>query len=206
MPMPRPPTTDRQDELFDLVDREDRIIGLATRREVHRDKRLLHRAVTVLVYRGQELFLQKRSETKDMYPGCWTVSCSGHLGSGETYEAAARRELAEELGIRSPVHLRWMFKDVIEFPKETEIMAFFRCETNEEMTLNTEEISDGRFFLIDDHFLRVVLPSMETTPDLAFVIRALEADPSLSSAFSVPVDPKKFRDEDSNGSADGVAG
>ncbi|MGE9290616.1 MAG: NUDIX hydrolase [Puniceicoccales bacterium] len=86
-------------EWFDVVDRNDCVIGRETRREVHRRK-LLHRAIHVFVFRPDGcLYLQKRSATKDTAPNRWVSSCSGHVDSGEDYETAARRELGEELGI-----------------------------------------------------------------------------------------------------------
>ncbi|MFP4351568.1 MAG: NUDIX hydrolase [Puniceicoccaceae bacterium] len=86
-------------EWFDVVDARDRVIGRETRSEVHR-RGLLHRAVHILVYRPDgALFLQKRSAEKDTAPNRWVSSCSGHVDAGEDYEAAARRELGEELGI-----------------------------------------------------------------------------------------------------------
>jgi isopentenyl-diphosphate delta-isomerase len=85
-------------ELFDVVDAEDRIIGQAPRHEVHA-RRLLHRAVHVLIHNAAgHFFLQRRSLTKDTFPGCWDSSCTGHVDAGEDYLSAAWRELSEELG------------------------------------------------------------------------------------------------------------
>ena len=90
---------DNPDELFDIVDDEDRVIGVARRADVHA-KGLLHRAVHILVCRRNgEVFLQQRSMEKDSHPGKWDSSASGHLDSGERYDVAAVRELREELGI-----------------------------------------------------------------------------------------------------------
>lgn len=91
------------DEIFDVVDENDRVIGQATRAEVHR-KKLFHRAVHIIVSddRGN-VVLQKRSLAKDTCPGLFSTSCAGHVDSGETYEAAARRELGEELGVPAEV-------------------------------------------------------------------------------------------------------
>lgn len=86
-------------EWFDVVDENDRVIGKETRSQVHK-KKLLHRAIHVFVFRSDgALYLQKRSATKDTAPNRWVSSCSGHVDSGEDYETAARRELGEELGI-----------------------------------------------------------------------------------------------------------
>ncbi len=86
-------------EIFDVVDHQDQVTGTATRGEVHAEK-LLHRAVHVFVFNKRgDLLLQKRSTLKDLCPGLWDYSVSGHLDSGENYEAAAVRELDEEMGI-----------------------------------------------------------------------------------------------------------
>ena len=89
----------RGDEVFDVVDDADEVTGQATRREVH-ERNLLHRAVHVFVLnRHGELLIQKRSRFKDVHPGVWDSSVAGHLDAGEGYEAAAIRELEEEMGI-----------------------------------------------------------------------------------------------------------
>jgi len=49
--------------------------------------------------RNGDLYLQKRSRLKDMNPGVWDSSVSGHLDAGEDYLQAAVRELGEEIGI-----------------------------------------------------------------------------------------------------------
>ena len=86
-------------ERFDVVDEADQVIGQASRAEVHAAG-LRHRAVHVFVFHPRgDLLLQKRSHLKDNHPGVWDSSVSGHLDQGEDYPAAARRELAEEMGI-----------------------------------------------------------------------------------------------------------
>lgn len=87
------------DELFDLVDEQDRVIGQMPRRQVHAEHRL-HRAVHIFAFNKHgELLLQKRSHLKDAMPEKWDSSAAGHLESGEDYHPAAVREVAEELGI-----------------------------------------------------------------------------------------------------------
>lgn len=89
-------------EIFDVVDENDLVTGTATRGEVHANK-LVHRAVHVFVFNKRgDLLLQKRSLLKDLCPNLWDSSVSGHLDSGEFYDAAAVRELEEEMGITAP--------------------------------------------------------------------------------------------------------
>lgn len=95
------------DEVFDVVDATDRVIGRESRGEIHR-RGLLHRAAHIFWLRPDGLLaLQRRSFAKDNCPGLLSSSCAGHVDSGETYLAAAVRELGEELGVRvAPAELR----------------------------------------------------------------------------------------------------
>jgi len=89
------------DELFEVVDDADQVIGCRRRAEVHAHG-LKHRAVHVFAFAPQgELFLQKRSHLKDSCPGLWDSSSAGHLDVGESYVACAIREVGEELGLHS---------------------------------------------------------------------------------------------------------
>ena len=57
------------DEIYDVVDMNDQVIGQATRKEIH-EKNLVHRSVHTLVFDpAGNLFLQKRSLSKDENPG-----------------------------------------------------------------------------------------------------------------------------------------
>ena len=91
------------EEIFDICDEQDRVIGQAPRSEVHAQG-LLHRAVHIWVIRSNgELLVQIRTATKDQYPNCITSAASGHVDAGEDYDVAAKRELWEELQLRGPL-------------------------------------------------------------------------------------------------------
>jgi isopentenyl-diphosphate delta-isomerase type 1 len=88
-------------EYMDIVNEADEVIGRDTRANVHA-RHEIHRGVHVFVFNARgELLLQLRSATKASYPGHWDASVGGQVAAGETYLAAARRELAEELGCRA---------------------------------------------------------------------------------------------------------
>lgn len=87
------------EELVDIVDELDRVIGVATRALLRAEK-LLHRGVFVIVLTSDDrIVVQQRSATKDLWPSRWDIGAGGVVSSGETYEVSARRELQEELGI-----------------------------------------------------------------------------------------------------------
>eukprot|EP00743_Colponemidia_sp_Colp-15_P010038 GILK01011019.1.p1 GENE.GILK01011019.1~~GILK01011019.1.p1 ORF type:complete len:181 (-),score=22.99 GILK01011019.1:201-743(-) len=100
-------------ELVAIVDENDNVVGSATRREM-REKTLLHRATYIFVQncKGQ-LYVQKRTLTKDYCPGWFDVCSGGVLQYGETYEQNAYRELEEEMGI-SGIQLEHHFSFLFE--------------------------------------------------------------------------------------------
>lgn len=164
-------TTDNQDEVFDIVDHRDRVIGQATRGEVHKNPSLVHRCITILVYRNNELFLQKRSMTKDAFPGVWTCSVAGHVDSGETYEEAAIREMQEELGIKALRPPSVIRERVMSYDNETERTRFFRYDdaTDTPIVLDSNETSEGHFFPVTKELLEKIGTEMPATPCLKFL-------------------------------------
>jgi len=146
--MPTPAPAQRGDEIFDVVNERDEVIGQSTRREVHA-RGLLHRAVHVLVFnaRGQ-VFLQKRSMAKDSAPGCWDSSCSGHLDAGEDYLPAAVRELVEEIGLRvAGLHeLTPVLRSDACADTSNEFVWVYRLQSEGPFVLNPAEIERGEWF------------------------------------------------------------
>jgi isopentenyl-diphosphate delta-isomerase type 1 len=134
------------DEIFDVVNERDEVIGRQSRREVHR-LGLMHRAVHVLVFNSQgQVFLQKRSMSKDRQPGLWDSSSSGHVDSGEDYDACAVRELREEIGLRVDQTPQRLFKLAAGPETDKEHVWVYRCQAEGPFELNPEEIERGGWF------------------------------------------------------------
>jgi len=101
---------DPGDELVDVVDQANEVVGSVTRREL-RERNLLHRCTYVFVLNGTgELYVDRRTDTKDVYPGFYDVCAGGVNAAGESYEACAARELEEELGVRAVPELRFVHR------------------------------------------------------------------------------------------------
>ncbi len=153
-------------EYFDLVDPEGNRIGRALRSECHGNPKLLHQAVHIFVVnRAGELFLQKRSQKKDVQPGKWDTSVGGHVDAGEKADEAARRELGEELGIvgAQPEFLysyRW------QSPVESELIRSYRLQHEGPFRLQPEELDDGGFWALSE--IEAALGSGIFTPNFEF--------------------------------------
>jgi isopentenyl-diphosphate delta-isomerase len=134
------------DEIFDIVNDRDEIIGRLPRFEVHRDGHK-HRAVHVLVFNARgDVFLQKRSSKKDTFPGVWDSSASGHVDSGEEYDACAVRELREELGLAIDAPPKRLFKVAACPETGQEFVWAYRLESEGPFILHPEEIDAGGWF------------------------------------------------------------
>lgn len=163
------------EEWFDVVDASDAVVGRALRREVHA-RGLWHRAVHVLVFDSAgRIFLQKRSMTKDLSPGLWDSSCSGHLDSGEDYDTAATRELGEELGIPAAIaaqRTRW-FR--LEPSVETgwEFVWVYRLQHDGPFTLHPEEIETGEWLTLAEVTRRIATRPTDYCPSFKLIWRTV---------------------------------
>ncbi len=137
------------DEIVAIVDEGNNVVGSASRREM-RAKRLPHRSTYILVFNSQgQLYVQKRTLTKDLFPGYYDPAAGGVVLAGESYEESARRELEEEMGIRD-VPLNWLF-DFFYSDDHTRVWGgVFSCVFDGRIVLQPEEIESGSFLRISD--------------------------------------------------------
>ena len=132
-------------ELLDVVDKDDNVIAVKTRGEIHAEG-WMHRAVHILLFNSKdELFLQKRSMSKDEQPGKWDSSAAGHVDSGEAYLDCARREITEELGIVAQQPMEVLFKLPPSALTGNEHCMVYRYVFDGPMVLQAEEIDDGQW-------------------------------------------------------------
>lgn len=87
------------DEILDVVDEHDRVVGQAPRGEVYA-RGLRHRCTFVLVRDAEgRVFVHRRTATKLVFPSLYDMFVGGVVGAGESYDTAALREAEEELGV-----------------------------------------------------------------------------------------------------------
>ena len=136
------------EEIFDVCDAEDRVIGQAPRSVVHA-QRLLHRAAHIFVFNSRnELLVQVRSASKDEFPLCYTSSASGHLSTGEDYLESAQRELEEEIGIVAPLEF------LVKLPASPELAyehsVLYRTRSDDVPRIDPVEVAELKRFTLPD--------------------------------------------------------
>jgi 8-oxo-dGTP pyrophosphatase MutT (NUDIX family) len=102
-----------------------------------RRENLRHRSAAIVVLSTDgRLLIHRRADSKDLHPGWWDVCAGGVVGVGESYEQAARRELAEEIG-------------VVDVPLEPLGTGRFEDDHSRELSELYLAISDGPFDFAD---------------------------------------------------------
>jgi isopentenyl-diphosphate Delta-isomerase len=163
---------DDPDELFDLVDLDDHVVGQVRRGEAHRNPALIHRSVQVLVFTHDgRLLLQRRSASKDLFPGYYCASASGHVASGEEYATTAERELAEELGISVP--LTYISKALVRSEPETELTALYATVSDGPFRFHPTETDGGRLFAVVEVWHGIIRGDLPVTPALRVAMEEL---------------------------------
>ncbi len=140
------------EEIIDIVDENDNVIGTDTKKNAHL-KQLWHRAAAVLIFKDESLnetLLQKRSKTKEQEPGL-LCQHGGHLTSGETYLQGALRELHEEMlvGLSLPnVDLSPLFR--LKNAYENEFQLVYKLVYSGPFNIDKEEVEEYFWVKVDE--------------------------------------------------------
>ena len=152
------------EEWLDIVDEHGNPTGeTISRKEAHR-KGIAHRTSHVWIVRMRDdrlqILLQKRSDDKDSYPGCYDISSAGHIPAGADFIPSAIRELREELGVEAkPGDLVYCGQRRIRFEEAFHGELFRDNQVSnvyllwldrEEFTIQREELSGVVWFDFDD--------------------------------------------------------
>jgi isopentenyldiphosphate isomerase len=166
-------------EMLDIVDEDDRVVRSAPRGTVL-DEYHIHRAVIFFVFdRDGNVFVNKRSSQKELYPGYWSVAFGGHVLAGESYDAAAIREVQEETGLLDRPTPVGSFKK--RTGDERENVTVYAVTASQDLDLFPEEIDQGQFATLAE--LNEMLGRFDflpETPDLMKILITHTSRPSHS--------------------------
>lgn len=97
----------------------------------------LHWAVSVFVFSGDEMLIQRRAAAKYHCGGLWANACCTHPNWGEDLAHSARRRVREELGAAFPLSPRAIIEyeaKVAPDMREHERVQIFRAEVDRDQT------------------------------------------------------------------------
>jgi len=164
-----PAAGDPRDEVVDVVDDDDRVVGQATRREVYA-RRLRHRVVAVIARRTTgEVFVHRRPADKQIFPSRYDMFLGGAVGAGEDYDTAAGRELEEELGVRAAPRQVLRFR--YDGDQAPSWMAVYEVTWDGPVAPDPREVVWGDFLPAED--LDRLLATEEFCPDSLEAYRRL---------------------------------
>ncbi len=140
------------DEYFDIVNEQNEVVGQEKRQVVHKTG-LWHRGVHVFLFTpDRRLLIQKRSQTRDKFPGTLDCSVSEHLKPGESYLTAAIRGLREELGVEGIPLIRLVQFKMNYGPNDNEFSDVFEgtIDENIPITIDPHEVDEVAFRTISE--------------------------------------------------------
>lgn len=86
-------------EYYDLYDKERKNVIKTIKSTEEFPNDLYREIVHVLFFHNDKLLIQKRHPAKSIFPNLYNLGVSGNVLSQESVNAAARREVKEELGL-----------------------------------------------------------------------------------------------------------
>lgn len=156
---------------MDIVDERDKVVGVSTLEQCVQDG-ILHRAVAVVLARSSgKVLLQRRSKSDSWQAGRWTLSCTGHVRRGESYEAAGLRELEEELSIRPGITKlkKYLLPPIKEGElTEREWVTLFAAESDDRVKIDPVELDSVEEFTRPE--LIQLLGGERVTPDAVILL------------------------------------
>src|SRR3989344_4589818 len=161
-----------EDEYLDLVNEKDEVIGKKLRSEVYAEHLSNFRVVNVfLVNSDGKLWFPRRTAIKRMFPLCLDMSMGGHVESGETYEQAFERELAEELRIDAD-KTPWKLLGHLT-PQEHNVSAnmnVYEIETDTTPNYNAADFVES-FWLTPQELFAKIAAGEKTKEDLPKLVK-----------------------------------
>lgn len=139
------------DELLDVVNDDDAVIGQEMRSVVHQ-KGLQHRGVHVFLFSDDgKMLIQKRSADRASSPSMLDCSVSEHIKAGEGYLEAALRGMKEEMGVEG-IELKPLVTIKMEYgPNDNEISRIFEGRVNpQNVHFDPVEISEIKYMSLED--------------------------------------------------------
>lgn len=164
------------DELLDLVDRNDNVIGTINRRDYKRlitDNLGYIRAAELFIVNSKgQIYTPVRTAHKTIAPNGYDYSAAGHVGAGDDYTSAMVREAQEELNITIlPKNLELVAKMTSETVRY--IRSVFLLRSDETPVLNLDDFANAQW-LYPEEVIENINNGHPAKTDMAKTVRRLQ--------------------------------
>lgn len=159
------------EEILDLVDDQDRVIGQLSREEVYKQRLHNYRVVHGLLLNAEgKIWIPRRTALKKLYPNALDYSSAGHVESGETYDESFRRETREELNIDLD-QVTWRTLGKLT-PSEGAhcFQMVYEIQSNTTPNFNPEDFSESRW-IFPREVVNMIEAGADAKSDLASTIK-----------------------------------
>jgi isopentenyldiphosphate isomerase len=151
------------DELLDIVDERDRVIGRSPRGEAYA-RGLRHRCAFILVRDAEDrIFVHRRTARKLVFPSLYDMFVGGVVGAGESYDETALREAEEELGVGGLPQPEPLFRFLYQDGPRNWWSAVYQVRCDLPVRPQPEEVAWHTFLTEDE--LTARLRDREWVPD-----------------------------------------
>lgn len=138
------------EEILEVIDSDQNVIRLATRKEIHNNN-LLHREVWIIIENSKNQILLSKLARHDI----WDASCAGHVEPGATWTKGAIRELKEELDIDAEEsdlsYLGILKTDKPDYNPTNNVLAqCYKLKWNGKINFNDNELKEAKWFTLDE--------------------------------------------------------
>jgi isopentenyldiphosphate isomerase len=163
------------EEQVAIIDEAGGVVGSAPRSVMRRDN-LRHLVVAVMVRDPSgRIYVHRRTDTKDVFPGLHDCFAAGCLQAGEDVEEAARREVAEELGVVG-VPLEPLMIMRYEDAATRHLCHAFVATYEGPISHQADEVAWGGWMTLDELRARLADPDWPFVPDGRVLIEPWLAD------------------------------
>lgn len=161
-----------EDELLDLVDDADNVIGTVLRSETMAKKLSHFRVINAFIINSKgQIWTPRRAATKRIFPLCLDMSVGGHVGAGEPYDLAFERETEEETGIKI-ADVKWRTLGKLTPPQHgvSAFMTVYEIEAEAVPQYNTSDFTEF-FWLTPAELLQKLADGDKGKGDLITLVK-----------------------------------
>ena len=164
---------DRYNEMLDIVDESNRIIGKTRRKDVHKNCYIHRSVIFFIINKKGKVMVTQRSASKELYPEYYSIALGGHVLSGKTYKDAAVKEAFEEAGVdAAPKYVGYFKKRFDSIDKENIQVFVFIVPEDQQIKLERFELKKYWF---------------KSLPEISEMMDASESDSKINFLPETPI-------------------